>query len=68
MNKHKEGSEGNIKNLMEQELKLEMKMENKGKEVEYLDIKIFIQQNGMIQTKWNKKICFKQNNTLTFTN
>lgn len=55
---HERGCEEKIKNIMERELGLEMKMERKekeGKELEYLDIKIHIQRNGRIETQWNKK-------------
>lgn len=54
---HKKGCERKIKDIMEQELKLEMKIENEdeNQEVEFLDIKIYIRQNGVVKTKWNKK-------------
>lgn len=46
-----------IKKIMERDMGLELKMEKKeeGKEIEYLDMKIHIQQDGKINTKWNKK-------------
>lgn len=52
---HKKGYDENIRSILEKQMRLEIKMEDKGKDVDYLDIKILTEPDGTLQTKWNRK-------------
>lgn len=52
---HKKGCEEEIRSILEKEMMLGIKMEDKGIDVDYLDITILTQSNGSIETKWNRK-------------